>query len=304
MFLDYPEKSWSLSKQNVFDECKRKYFFKTYAHWKGWEPDASEFTRKAYLLNKLQNIYALLGQAVHDEVKKAILNKKIQKALSIKDIREKLNEAWKDSINNRADWERWPKEFTMLQEIYYGNKSFLRQNSSKITKRAEVCIENFSGSEVFKRIKNSEFQILEVDEDFPSFKYNGVRVFSIIDFLYKTDKNSIYIVDWKTGRPNEAKDKSQLKLYTIYVLEKYKNADLSNIKCVNEYLLTGDRAVHEFSEKEIANTKKYIEKSISEIDKYCEDPQLNKPKDISFFKKNPGRRCNYCEFLELCKETE
>ncbi|AKI98017.1 PD-(D/E)XK nuclease family protein [Kosmotoga pacifica] len=301
--MDYPEKSWSLSKQRLFEECKRKYYYKTFLSWKGWQSGATKLERKAYLLSKLQNIYALSGQAIHEQIQKAIVERNFSMERAFKEVRAKLREAWIDSVDHIVDWERWPKEYTILSELYYGRKDWLRGKSQEVLKRIKTSLINFESSHSYRKVLKDRVEVIEVDESFPSFFYNGVKVYSIIDFLYRDKKaGNITIVDWKTGNKNEAKDHQQLGLYVIYVLEKYPGIELTQIKCVNEYLLSGERAEYTFSESQIEGLREYISRSIRELEEYLEDPAINKPKDISAFPVNRNKNCNYCEFKEICKD--
>lgn len=299
--MDYPEKSWSLSKQRLFEECKRKYYYKTFMAWRGWKSDATKLERRAYLLGKLQNIYSLSGQAIHEEIRKAIKTKSFSVEDSFQNIRKQLRQSWVDSVDHREDWEKWPKEYIMLSEIYYGRKDFLRSKSKDILNRIKTSLENFAKSRSYRMVVNDRVDVLEVDEDFPSFEHEGVKVFSIIDFLYRDkETNTLVIVDWKTGQPNPDRDPLQLRLYTIYVLEKYDNVE--RIKCVNEYLLQGKSEVYTFDEEQLSEMKDYISRCIKQMDDYLEDPEINKPKDISYFPAERSEKCAFCEFKEICHE--
>ncbi|OAA30034.1 hypothetical protein AT15_00535 [Kosmotoga arenicorallina S304] len=302
--MDYPEKSWSLSKQKLFEECKRKYYYKTFLSWKGWQSGASELERKAYLLSKLQNIYTISGQALHEEIKTAILEKSFSPKDSFERIRSRLREAWIDSSKHLQDWQKWPKEYIVLSELYYGNEDWLRKNSKDILKRIKTSLLNFQKSFSFRRVLRNEVKAIEVDENFPSFFFEGIRVYSVIDFLHQDTEGNITIVDWKTGQKKPERDAFQLGLYVIYVLEKYPAVKLSMIKCVDEYLLSGERAKYRFTPEQIGALREYISRSIRELDKYLEDPAANKPKDISAFPRSRSKNCNYCEFKEICFAEE
>lgn len=48
------------------------------------------------------------------------------------------------------------------------------------------------------------------------------------------------LVDWKTDQPNDEEHRFQMLVYALYVVERYKY-DVGKIRCVDEYLLTGER---------------------------------------------------------------
>ena len=56
--------SWSYSAASDFEVCRRRRYWSKYGKWGGWSPQASPEQRKAYQLDKMDNLYSLLGQAV------------------------------------------------------------------------------------------------------------------------------------------------------------------------------------------------------------------------------------------------
>ena len=42
--------SWSRSRDGVFQDCKRRYFYQYYGAWGGWASDAPEDVRRLYIL--------------------------------------------------------------------------------------------------------------------------------------------------------------------------------------------------------------------------------------------------------------
>ena len=37
--------SWSFSRDNAFNTCKRKYYYSYYGSWGGWNKDADELSK-------------------------------------------------------------------------------------------------------------------------------------------------------------------------------------------------------------------------------------------------------------------
>ena len=64
--------SWSRSRNNTFQECRRRYFYQYYGSWGGWEPDAPEETRRLYVLKQLSSRQQWAGRVVHDAVEMAL----------------------------------------------------------------------------------------------------------------------------------------------------------------------------------------------------------------------------------------
>src|SRR3989344_8234119 len=62
------EFSWSKSRDELFKECKRKYYFDKYGFWNGWTINAEERTKKLYQLKKLSSKQVWLGKIVHEAI--------------------------------------------------------------------------------------------------------------------------------------------------------------------------------------------------------------------------------------------
>ena len=62
------EFSWSRSRDNLFQECRRKYFYHYYGAWGGWEADAPEEVRTFYVLKQLSSRQQWAGKVVHEGV--------------------------------------------------------------------------------------------------------------------------------------------------------------------------------------------------------------------------------------------
>ena len=64
--------SWSRSRDNVFSECKRRYFYHYYGAWGGWEAGATEDVRRLYVLKQLASRQMWGGRVVHDAIEMAL----------------------------------------------------------------------------------------------------------------------------------------------------------------------------------------------------------------------------------------
>ncbi len=62
--------SWSFSRNNLFHECKRKYYYNYYGYWDRWSKnqDKDSISRILYVLKNLDNRWSWKGKAIHREV--------------------------------------------------------------------------------------------------------------------------------------------------------------------------------------------------------------------------------------------
>ena len=300
---EFPQKSWSVSRLESFYTCKRQYYYSTFGHWNGWERDADPRTKQIYRLKKLQNAYTLSGQLLHEQIKFILENSLKSPQNMLLAIRTKLNEAVKQSKDQRQLWETWPNRVAMLHEYYYG-EGISKKLGNEITARMKLCLENFLESSIYKSFLNQEIKIIENDQaDFNHFSFKGYKSYCILDLFYQKG-DRYFIVDWKSGKPAQAENGRQMVVYALYVLSQYPQISLSSITGVNKYLLTGDTKEYAFSSEDILQCREFIEESIAEMDSYLVDSALNKPKPELEFKTKTGWYCKSCNFIELCPEGQ
>ena len=63
------EFSWSKTRDEVFRECLRKYWFQYYGFWGGWYENAKPRVRQIYVLKQLQTRQMWAGDHVHRRIK-------------------------------------------------------------------------------------------------------------------------------------------------------------------------------------------------------------------------------------------
>lgn len=116
---EYPEWSWSFSRQQLFLSCQRRYYYNYYGSHNGWEFDAEPEAALAYRLKKLTNIYLVLGDAVHrvaqQMVPRVLAGKGILAAdLVEEEIRRVLRRVWKSSRDEQELFLKRPNRVDML----------------------------------------------------------------------------------------------------------------------------------------------------------------------------------------------
>lgn len=304
----YPEKSWSISKMKTLENCERDYYYTYYGSHNGWIYTSTDEQKIAWRLKKLSNLWMCFGDVVHREIK-GIINickkdrTKFMNATRFNEITlNKLRNIIRESIQkyNTKEWDEYPKG-TMLQEYYYGDK-ISKQIGDELKERLSQCINNFYVSKTFEEILKKETVIIENDEDiFSSINYEGLKVYSKIDLLYKDYEGYYVIVDWKTGKISE-NDKEQLLVYAWYVMEQY-GVHYSRIKGRIEYLLDGHMEEILFKVEDIEYIKSKVLNDLKIINYYLEDIDLNKAKEKEEFQKTfKTYKCTNCKFRMLCND--
>ncbi|MDD5194258.1 MAG: PD-(D/E)XK nuclease family protein [Candidatus Omnitrophica bacterium] len=291
------ELSWSYSRDRLFLECRRAYYYHYYASWGGWEREASDLSKKAYLLRNIQNLDAWIGDIVH-QVIKWILENQIQGNTVLHDeainkTKQMFLKTWEQSRGKL--WVNNVKHNLNLFEHYY-NRELSRGFLAEKLVKAQRSITNIYSCGLLETISGlSKDCILRVDE-LDSFDFEGIKIFAVPDFAIKNELYTLY--DWKTGKPTD-KDALQLSCYTLYAHDKWK-ATIDNIQLVPVYLAQEEVSLNPIKALKTEEVKTYIRSSISEMKSCLKDASANIADIDKLPKTNDGWRCKNCRFQEIC----
>lgn len=300
---EYPEWSWSFSRNQLFSGCLRRYYYNYYGSHNGWEQQASKEAALAYRLKKLSNIYLVLGDAVHKSA--AQLVERVLKDGSLPDadtveeeIRRQLRRVWKSSRDEGALFLRRPNRVDMLHEFYYG-LGISDEVIAKINHRATITAQNLVDSKVWLELQAEGTRVVSC-EQFDTFSLGNTPIYAVPDILYVNPKGQWIIVDWKTGE--EAEDnREQVALYALYVLKKH-GVQVDNIVARLEYLTLGRSQELEFSSEELEVVEQGALASMEKMQKLLADPDQNIPLAKEHFPLTSERHsCLWCNFYELCQ---
>lgn len=301
----YPEKSWSISKMKVIQNCLREYYYTYYESHNGWLYESSDEAKSAWRLKKLTNITLVFGDKIHELIRDIVRNnwESDENKIDVY-IRNKLNKVVRESIEKykTGEWDDYPRG-EMLQEYYYGEK-LESDKIYEIKEKVKCCAKGFMESITYEEIKSSAKKILEVDEGkFDYIMVHGVKVYALLDLLYIDKDDNYVIVDWKTGKISEY-DAEQLMVYVLYVMNKY-NIPIEKIKCRVEYLLLNEYVEYKFTNEDIDIIEEKIKLDINVIDAMVVDSENNIPKPKEdFIRCDSIRKCNKCKYRKICLKGE
>ncbi|MDR1511683.1 MAG: PD-(D/E)XK nuclease family protein [Endomicrobium sp.] len=277
---------WSISRYEKFSNCKRQYFYDYYAKF-----DEEMPLEKIQFLKNLTSKPLETGSIVHDIIRD-ILNRYKKNAKPLN-----KDKFFKYSLKMT---EKYCCSKTFF-EHYYNGEIIL---TSKIYEKIKKILENFLDSSRFAWIeKNSLVQsskwIIE-PEGFGEFRVKNHKAFCKVDFLFPS-LDKIYIMDWKTGKPDERKHLKQLTGYTLWANYHF-NKKADDISPTIVYLhpqykennvKIDNRSILEFENTIVNETKNMYE--------YLIDVERNIPKNKKEFPyTNNTVLCKYCNYKEIC----
>lgn len=277
---------WSVSRYDLFKICKRQYY---YVYYSKYDPVYPKI--KIDKLKKMTSIPLETGNIVHDVLK--TLLERLQRNENKIDTERFFDYARRKTVE-------YCKSKT-FEEVYYCKIQKL--TIDEIVEKVKICLENFLNSGrldwlFHKAVKNKIEWVIE-PPGFGETRIEGMKAYCKVDFLFPVEDN-LFIIDWKTGKPDSYKHNKQLIGYTSWA-SFHLDKDPVNITPVIAYLSPFydelQVSINEFDIQEFASR---IRVETEEMYSYCVNVEENIPKDKEVFVKTQNRLCDYCNFKELC----
>lgn len=294
--------SWSLSRDTVFRECARKYYFRYYGHWGGWDREkATERTRQLYVLGKLATRPMWIGQVVHECIATSLKN--LSRGARVLDVREILDITRKRMRNDfRAsrDKKYWtnPKKFCGLFEHEY-EVDVTDEEWKEAAETVDRCLENFYASESYRTLQSTKSGDYLGVEELSSCPFEDVEMLVRLDCATR-ESDRIVIWDWKTGRRGGSPDMVQMACYAFFARSKF-GVPLPHI-VTRLHDLYHDKVYQQtIGASELNDILSYIRGSIKDMRSLLDDPADNTASEERFQKLNRESTCLRCNFFRVCE---
>lgn len=293
--------NWSVSRDGMFQDCPRQYYFQYYGSWGGWELDAPDRIRNLYVLKQLKHRAMWVGQVVHDCVKRSLENLSrgipvlpVEEILSI--TRDRMRQDFRSSRSG-AYWDN-PRGNCGLYEHEY-QLDVTDQQWRDTADQVETCLKNFYGSETYQRLcELPREDFLEI-EQFSRFDLDGDEVTIKLDCAIR-ERDSIVIYDWKTGRSEQIGLSFQMACYAYYASNRYR-IPVRHVVTRRFELLRNEIHEERIGEASLDELLGYIRGSVKDMKALLDDPQKNIASEENFAKVEKKEVCYRCNFLKVCQ---
>ena len=302
------EFSWSVSRDSLFKECRRKYYYNYYGSWGGWDKNhRDKTTRILYVLKSLQNRWQWKGSTVHHEIEK-ILKELVSTGdlIPFEKSKNRVTELMRSDFRFSRDGLYWQKDGSLRNVTALFEHEYKSGTPDEVWKKnydeAIQCLESFYNSQIPEVIKTlPKEKIISIESMTASaFSFNPEKVFVKLDLAYESG-DGVEIVDWKTGAGES--DKLQFLVYTIFAYEELE-VPLEQIT-LTEYNLLGDGPrAHRFSAHELNDAIEYINRSIAEMKGMLADPNENTAVMTDFPRIGNDKVCETCGFKKICFDLD
>ena len=285
-FTFTPKLGWSVSRYSLFETCKRQYYYTYYAKY---DPDYP--TRKILGLKNLTSIPLEIGNIVHD------INKTLLERLQITS-RAIDRDRFFDYARKKTQDYVAAKTF---QEVHYGRMQAVVADD--IFGKIHLSLENVLNSDrlgwIQKRAVLKKEEWLIEPPGYGEARIDGMKAYCKVDFLFPVE-DRLFIMDWKTGKPDPQKHQKQMIGYTSWACCHF-DREPDKITPIIAYLHPAYKEIQlDVNTSDIQAFARRVRKETAEMNKFCENVEKNIPKNKEIFKPAKSRLCDYCNFRELC----
>jgi hypothetical protein len=296
------EFSWSISRKEIFDYCRRKYYLNYYGSWGGWDLYAPEETQLVYFLKQRSFADMWVGDAVHKAIRYTITKRNTITEKEVGDaLLRRLDHDHGASLSRRFGMTK-AKEFWLF-EHYKGRQVDL----DALKEKGLLCLRNFFRTDVYGELLSiPDDDILYLDDgDINKMKFsvNGFTFYAIPDLAYRSGSEGVKIVDWKTGRASETVLSDQLKVYAwrLNLLHGI-DPDQQPVHGQSIFLQDGASRGRMITGADLAGIDELAQKSIGDMRTLLAEPASNTPMPMDRFPMTENRnKCAACAYWEVCE---
>ena len=300
------EFSWSKSRHEKFDECRRAYFFAYYGSWGGWEAPAGSSVRELYVLKKLSSRWQWAGSLVHDALKRALSRARGTGELPpldrvLEQTRAKARAEWAGS-REKSYWREASRIVGLVEHEYaepVADADWKRLYEQVI----EGSLRAFWSSPVLEEIRRTPRERWLTVDELDSWDFEGTKIWVAVDFAYRDADGRVHVLDWKTGKERGV-DHVQVGIYALYAARKWQVA-VDSVVGGLVYLVAngapgGERISVAADAAALDACTAKMRASIAAMKGTLEDPAANRAREEAFPKLEARDACRRCPFRRPC----
>jgi CRISPR/Cas system-associated exonuclease Cas4 (RecB family) len=164
--------------------------------------------------------------------------------------------------------------------------------------QAQTCVENFYHLPLLNQLKDLDYSKWLELEELNYFQIDGCKIWVSLDACYRSD-DQIVLLDWKTGKFDEADHSLQMGIYAMYTSEKWGiQPDLILLKEV--FLATGKTREYNSKSLDLEGVQNYVKESIQQMQTLLSRPEQNHAEESNFSFTDDTTQCAQCNFRKVC----
>jgi hypothetical protein len=293
------EFSWSRSRDNTFQECRRRYYLHYYGAWGGWDVDAPTEVRRLYVLKQLASRQQWAGRAVHVAVEMAFHvfreGHDVPVEPFVADVIERMRGDWRSSRAGRYRDE--PKSTGLFEHEYA--VALRREAWQMLSRNVATCLRNFFRLPLLAAIRRTPFEHWSIEHWSKMFDFEGTAIWVAPDFGF-WDEGRLVLVDWKTGGSRGDGAAFQLGCYALYAHEVL-GVPPSRVDLLEVNLREPLVKRVSWDDARLEAVREQLRLSIRSMKAYLLDPAANVAALADFERTEDIRLCRWCNFRAVCR---
>ena len=282
------EFSWSVSRHDSFQTCRRRYFYAYYA---------SQEDPEIHRLKRLSALPLWAGSVVHETIETFLKTRETmpspeeQEAIVRAAVHSQMLTEWRES-------EAGSERFRLFEHEY---QTPVEAEDKKIAVGIVMrSLRNFFHSEVLQEAFAAGRERWLTVEDLVSFDVEGVAVFLRMDLAFRDREGRVVIVDWKTGRREGRFNEIQLAGYALYASRQGWVTAAEEIRTELAYLAIPRYVRRNVDSRKLDHARSFIRKSAGNMKALLLDPLVNQARLEDFPMIDRPQACRRCNFRKLC----
>ena len=294
------EFSWSRSRDNAFQECRRRYFYHYYGSWGGWDADAAPDVRRLYVLKQLGSRQMWGGRVVHDAIEMALHvfrdGRDVPVEPFVADVLDRMRAEWRSSRDGR--YRDSPKTVALFEHEY--GVPLKPEVWQALSRNVTTCLRNFFRLPLLTAIRKTAPEHWSIEHWSKVFDFEGTVVWIAPDFGFWTDEGRLQLVDWKTGAADPDAAAFQLGCYALYAREVL-GVEPGRVDLIEANLRQPAVTPVRWDDARLERVREQIRLSIRSMKAYLADPAANVARIEDFERTEELRLCRWCNFRAVCR---
>jgi hypothetical protein len=286
--------SWSVSRHDSFQTCRRRYFYSYYA---------AEQDPEIKRLKKLSALPLWAGSVVHELIEEflkardTLPSPEEQEALVREAVHGRMLASWRESEAGPGE-DEGVLRFRLFEHEYQVPVD--ADDKKLLVGTVMRSLRNFFRSALLREVLELGRERWLTVEDLVSFTVEGVPVFLRMDLAYRDREGRVVIVDWKTGRREGRFNEVQLAGYALYAAEQGWVGNAEELRTELAYLAVPRYVRRAVNARRLDHARAFIVKSASNMKALLLDSELNLARGDDFPMIERPQVCRRCNFRRLC----
>jgi hypothetical protein len=300
--------SWSVSRHQMFERCKRQYYLNYYGARRVRDAD-NPVVSAVWWLKQITGIKTWIGSVIHEVAADALNAIRSGREVDGEALMKQAVDLYRECVRASARGVKCGKQWVSLLRHAYPDDP-IELSTEDGEGRVEELMETLLTSEAYAAIQSAPPQhIREVDEPFQSFDLEGVpevgavKVFAIPDVLLH-DGKAIRIVDWKTGEVEREGIREQAGIYRLYAYQRYGLPEERIAVEIANLAGSGESAEPPGGTPSVADATRFAHRSIGAMVALIENMSYHTVKIDDFPMTDDLTLCQHCGFKRACWRHE